>query len=118
MEYNIENLLALDAQGLSYREIASKLNVSMGKVSGQLSRIRAKNPELVLKRELGKHPQGKVFGKHRPKETVTKKTSAFVELTPRGYKPNRYTIATKPYRYKDMSKADLRDMLKKAVENT
>lgn len=97
MEYNDENLLALDAQGLSYSEIAAQLGVTRGKVGARLWRIRKSGGD-VLPRTVGRHPQGKI--------------------PDRKPKTNRYTIITKPAGYQSPTKSEMRMMLRQAVENT
>lgn len=102
MEYNDENLLALDAQGLSYKQIATQLRVTRNVVQGRLNRIRKKNPELVRVRQMGKHPLGE-----KP-----------VHVGRKVMHPNKYTIFTKPFNYKEATKSELRAILAQAVKNT
>lgn len=95
MEYNEANLLELYKQGLSYSQIAKKLNVTRSVVSGKLQRLKKKDARIAAERV--KQPE------------VVKEVKQ---------KPNKYTFKTRPTNYREMSKADLQSMLKQAVENT
>ena len=101
MEYNQDNLLKLYAENLSYSEIAKQLNTTPGSISGRLGRLKKKNPELVPQRRIGVHPQGKTFG--RAKLVM---------------KPNKNTIVFVRQGKQNMTKSEMRDMLRMAVENT
>ena len=106
MEYTVENLLKLDAEGLSHSEIGKQLGKSKSAVGAKLRRLSLEGVE-VRKRKHGVHPLGK-HPSQKPKE----------EKTVPKISHNKYTIMTRPYKHKEMSKKDMYDMLKQAVENT
>ena len=90
MEYNEENLLKLHAQGLTYLQMANVFGVTRSSVGGKLYRLGLKKAE--------------------PKKIVVKVAKPL--------KPNKHTFVFKAHTHKDMTKNELRDMLKQAVENT
>lgn len=112
MEYNDTNLLDLFNQGLTYSQIGKQLGATRAQVSGRLRRIRKINPALVPSRK--KEPKPKV------KRVQVRKKVTPLPPTPKPiqFKPNRYSIGIKPRNYLQPSKADMRAMLKQAVENT
>lgn len=105
MEYNDNNLIELYYQNKSLSEIAEVFQVSRNSVSGKVTRLR--NKGLITKRELGKHPAGLIKGG----QGNLRKNKAKL-------KPNHHTIMIKPKNYRDLSKNELRDMLRTAIENT
>lgn len=107
MEYNDKNLLALDGQGLSYKQIAAELHVTTSVVGGRLRRIKKKNPELVLVR---RKPE---------KKTVRRVAEPMLTIrVPKKQAPNKNTWALGNKRQVQLSKAEMYQQLKKAVENT
>lgn len=104
MEYNNENLLKLDAQGLSYKQIAAALHVTTSAVGGKLRRIKARDPSLVFVR------------KKEEKKTVVKKVKTLVTTV--RVPPNSNTWAFGGRKKVELSKAQMYAQLKQAVENT
>ena len=105
MEYNDINLIELYNQNKSLSEIAEAFQVTRNSVSGKVTRLR--NKGLIAKREIGKHPAGLIKG-----------GSGNLKKNKAKLKPKHHTIMIKPKNYRDMSKNELRDMLRAAVENT
>jgi hypothetical protein len=107
MEYNDENLLKLKADGLSQTQIATMMHVSKGKVAGRLRRLRllAENPN---KTEL------KSFTIAKKEEKVVKRKST-PALRPKAPLRKR-SVEIKPRT--TMSKEQMYEMLRQAVENT
>lgn len=106
MEYSLENLLALYAEGLSQSQIAKQLNVTRGVVNGKLSRMKRKQPHLLPVRKVAPKPK---LEKPKPKANV---------VALQNHHSNRCTFRFKPHNKEPMSKADMQAMLKEAVENT
>lgn len=106
MEYNDKNLLALDGQGLSYKQIAAELHVTTSTIGGRLRRIKARNPELVFAR------------KKQEKKTVVARNPMMPVKTTKKQPPNRHTWALGGRTKVQLSKADMYAQLRAAVENT
>ena len=53
-----------------------------------------------------------------PGEKKKKREPAATTTPPKPFKPNRNTIAMRPYKHVEMTKAEMQEMLRKAVENT
>lgn len=102
MEYNDTNLLMLDAQGKSLGQIASALHVTRDKVKGRLTRIK-KDGGTVFDRSL--KPKAAKEVKVKPPK-------------PQRRPPNINTFSARGRRGVQMSKADMQEMLRRAVENT
>lgn len=92
-------LLKLREQGLSFTQIAKQLGLTKGAVAGRIKRMRDR-------KDIGPPPP-------KPKPVTKELTSKVVMM-----KPNRYTIRTRPFNYQDVSKAELREQLHRAVLNT
>ena len=97
MEYNDENLRELYSQGLSQSEMGKRMGVTTGKVGGRIRRLMAwgKLDKRVKEKPLPAPPVVKA-------NTYNRKGS----------------IGIKPYGYKNPTKEELMDMLRRAVENT
>jgi hypothetical protein len=102
------DILLLDAQGLSFTVIGLQLGVTRSVVSGRLKRIEAETPGTILKRAQGVNPAGKTQDYARQAAPYTHK--------PRP--PNRQSIVMRPHEYKNPTKAEMYEDLRKAVENT
>ena len=115
MEYNEQNLRTLHAQGLSFTQIAAELGVSRSVISGKVSRLGLSRRSLLAKAETNVVASTeKKLRKPRPAtaappRTPAKITSSFGTLP---------AVATRPARYVEPTKAELREMLRQAVENT
>jgi hypothetical protein len=124
MEYTDENIIELYNKNLSYSEIAKELtrpdkDVTRGMISAKVRRLIEKFPKRMELRKPSVHPAGKVAIKWSRKPNP--KTGKLNEPEVKKEKvihPNRYTIRSKPFGYNNPSKAALREMLRKAVENT
>lgn len=103
MEFNEANLLILYAQNLSYSRIAKQLNTTRAAISGKIRRIRQKDPTLAPV---------------RAKKEAEQKVVIVKEPKPVKQKPNINTFQTRPRGHREMSKAEMQSMLKRAVENT
>ena len=101
MEYNDENLIALHNQKMSQGEIGKILNVTRAKVAGRLRRLKA-NGVVLQERRMGAHPNGKTFSRAK----VIK------------MQPNKNTIVFKKHGYQSLTKSELYEQLRQAVENT
>ena len=115
LKYTVEALLKLDAEGLSYGEIAEKLGTTRGAIGGKIRRLAAEGYQ-VRTRRLGLHPLGK-----RPASNSRKKTVEVVQpdiAEPKKQAPNRNTFYTGPTNYRHVSKAELYAQLHQAVKNT
>jgi biotin operon repressor len=113
MEYTVDNLLKLDAEGLSHSEIGKQLGKSKSMIGAKLRRLKNSGVK-IREREIGKHPLGKKPDLSNRKPRASKK----VEPKPIAMKPNRNTIMTRPYNHQHMSKRAMYDMLAEAVRNT
>lgn len=112
MDDNRAKLLELDAQGLSYMEIARTLRISRSAVSGRLRRIRVKTPELLIARISGKAGAATPAREKKPKKAVVAKT--LIQTAPNWATFNY----RKPTRHAPLTKAELRQQLHEAVKNT
>lgn len=115
MEYNDTNLLALDAQGLSFTEIGRELGVSRNTVGGRLHRLRRNLEAKTRTRRQGVHPQGKTIDYDNRSVVLHDKNTA---EHMRKIRPNKQTVAVRPHKYKNPTKAEMYADLKRAVENT
>ena len=111
MEYNEQNLRTLHAQGLSFTKIAAQLGVTRSVISGKVSRLGlgSRPPRINVAASTEKKlrkPRPAVAAALR---TPAKITSSFGTLP---------AVATRPARYVEPTKAELREMLRQAVENT
>lgn len=107
MDYNDENLIKLYKEKMSFSEIGRTLNVTASKANGRINRMIKKGLMKHDGRSANVHPTGKVSKRtkdEQPKEIV--------------FQPKKYTIRTRPFGYTDPTKAQLRDMLRDAVNNT
>lgn len=102
----IDELIKLDAEKLSHSEISKRIGVSRSAIGAKLRRLAKKGIE-VTKRDQRQNPNGNKKKEPKPKVVIPPKIQH-----------NRYTIMTKPFNHKNMSKKDMYDMLKAAVENT
>ena len=115
MEYNEQNLRTLHAQGLSFTQIAAQLGVTRSVISGKVSRLGLSRRSLLAKAETNVVASTeKKLRKPRPPTAApprapAKITSSFGTLP---------AVATRPARYVEPTKAELREMLRQAVENT
>ena len=127
MEYNDANLLYLDSLSWSHREIAEALGVSRNVVNGRLYRIKKKNPELVIERRMGVHPQGfEVQNAKRrasmeanlaKKNRTAANNEGLAKIKVQFNKAAPKLFAARG-RNPDYTKAELREILREAVENT
>lgn len=78
MDYNDSNLLELYGKGLSYTEIAKELNVTRCVIAGRLYRIRHQTPEVIVKRQQGINPTGKVQDYSKRKIVLAYRQKKFV----------------------------------------
>ena len=113
MEYNDTNLLALDRQGLSYTQIGAALGVSRSVIAGRIRRIRQgikASPVRVvpIPREPGVNPAGKT------RDYTPAPAPRFVARLA----PNRNTIGSSHRNAVSLTKTEMYEMLRKAVENT
>lgn len=95
MEYTDDNVRLLYAEGLSNTEMGSRLGVSRSAVAGKVKR-------LGLAGTRSSHPKPGV-ARPAPRQAL---------------KPNRNTIAMRPFGHKEMTKSEMQADLRKAVENT
>ena len=118
MEYNEQNLRTLHAQGLSFTKIAAQLGVSRSAISGKVSRLGLSRRSLLAKAETNvvastekklRKPRLRQQASPAAARTPAKITSSFGTLP---------AVATRPARYVEPTKAELREMLRQAVENT
>ena len=116
MEYNEQNLRTLHAQGLSFTQIAAELGVSRSVISGKVSRLGLSRRSLLAKAETNvvastekKLRKPRYLPTAAPSRTPAKITSSFGTLPPSVPRPGRHVEPTK---------AELREMLRRAVENT
>ena len=116
MEYNDENLLALHAQGLSYTQIAMHFpGVTRCAVGGRLKRIRDAGAGVVPPRRDRDRPT-QDYASRSPPDPASYPRPQPPRITPSfGTLP---AVATRPARYVEPTKAELREMLRQAVENT
>jgi hypothetical protein len=125
MEYNDENLTKLDADGLSYSEIAMRLNVTRSVVAGRLARIREGKIARGLQTNPRKPTTGKLqdYSKRKPPTSASyprqrvKVTADYSSLPP-NQKPNKHSVQLNPRNHKPMTKSEMQEDLRKAVENT
>jgi len=103
VEYNDQNLKQLYGQGLSYAQIATTLNVGRGTISRRISRLLKNDPALE-RRKQGINPLGK--------------TRVYPQPKPRGSGKFVPTQTVGSSRGKQMTKAQMYEDLRKAVENT
>ena len=114
MEYNEQNLRTLHAQGLSFTQIAAELGVSRSAISGKVSRLGlgSRPPRINVAASTEKKlrkPRLRQQASPAAARTPAKITSSFGTLP---------AVATRPARYVEPTKAELREMLRQAVENT
>lgn len=103
MEYNDQNLKQLYGQGLSYAQIATALGVGRGTISRRISRLLKNDPSLE-RRKQGINPLGK--------------TRVYPERKPVVKLRNRNSIGVRPHKYRNPTKSEMYEDLRKAVENT
>ena len=116
MEYTDQNIIELYNQNLTLSEMATAFGKTRGIISSKIKRMRKKDPDALPRRVIGKHPRGITTRKYSktPKPVKAEVETAVVKKLP----PNKYTFRTGSSGHKQMSKAEMREMLRKAVENT
>lgn len=104
MEYTKEAFIAAHEEGKTFTELAEMFNLTRAAISGRARRLK------LTKRDKPGYKNG---NQHSAKKAKPK-----VEAIRATFKPNRYSFAHGKDRTLGMSKSDMRDMLKEAVENT
>lgn len=108
MDLNEENLLKVDSEGRSLAYMAALFHVTRSVISGKLRRLRAKGHTTFDRQAV------LVKSRAAKRQKVPRKGEA-VKLAP-PKRPNAQTIYKK--HAQPMSKAEMNEMLRKAVENT
>lgn len=114
MDYSEENIRMLHAQGLSFTEMGRRMGVTRNKVCGKVSRMglaKRKAPQQrtdVLAKKLARSngttpPVSTVTGPKRP---------------PKPHAGNPFSLGVRPHKHVEMTKAEMYEDLRRAVENT
>lgn len=103
MEYNTQNLLELYNRGLTYSAIAKEFGTTRASVIGKMRRLKVKDSTIPTRLE----KKNQYVATKESKPVVVKPSSKYLAQT----------VIFKNHRH-GMSKAEMYDMLRKAVENT
>lgn len=114
---DIDKLIELYNNRLTLLQIGKELGVTRSTVSGKISRLKAKQPELFTR---GVIPEKKEPKPARVKKEPPPKKIRLVKSAeaPVKHIPNRYTFSLRPRTHVNATKAQLYQELYMAVKNT